>query len=67
MQPSECCIFRMAIASVIGSFVTLVLVRGLDWLAAVALVPLGGSLATILVIALFQAVSLALAARSNAN
>ena len=30
MQPSECCIFRMTIASVIGSCITLLLVRGLD-------------------------------------
>ncbi|MCJ2116965.1 hypothetical protein MKK65_10355 [Methylobacterium sp. J-001] len=66
MQPSECCIFRMIIASVIGSAITLVLVRGFDpW--ALVLIPIGGSVATLFVIALFQAVSLALTARSRQN
>jgi hypothetical protein len=66
MQPSECCIFRMIIASVIGSAVTLLVVRGFDpW--ALVLIPIGGSLATVFVIALFQGISLALTARSNAN
>lgn len=66
MQPSECCIFRMIIASVIGSAVTLLVVRGFDpW--AFVLIPIGGSLATVFVIALFQGISLALTARSNAN
>ena len=66
MQPSECCIFRMIIASVIGSGVTLLLVRGFDpW--ALVLIPVGGSLATIFVIALFQTISLALTARANAR
>ena len=66
MQPSECCIFRMIIASVIGSGVTLLVVRGFDpW--ALVLIPIGGSLATVFVIALFQGISLALTARSNGN
>lgn len=66
MQPSECCIFRMIIASVIGSAVTLLLVRGFEpW--ALALIPLGGSLATVFVIAVFQAISLALMASSRQN
>ncbi|MCJ2091395.1 hypothetical protein MKK67_02555 [Methylobacterium sp. J-072] len=56
----------MIIASVIGSFVTLLLVRGFDpW--ALVLIPVGGSVATLFVIALFQAVSLALTARSRQN
>ncbi|ACB23004.1 CBS-domain-containing membrane protein [Methylobacterium sp. PvP062] len=65
MQPSECCIFRMTIASVIGSCITLLLVRGLDPVVALLLIPIGGSAATVLVILLFQAVSLTLAARSR--
>ncbi len=65
MQPSECCIFRMTIASVIGSCVTLLLVRGLDPLVALLLIPIGGSVATVLVILLFQAVSLTLTARTG--
>ncbi|QEE39428.1 MULTISPECIES: hypothetical protein [unclassified Methylobacterium] len=65
MQPSECCIFRMIIASVIGSVVTLLLVCRFDpW--ALALIPLGGSLATVFVIALFQGIGLAMTARANA-
>ncbi|WP_244535006.1 hypothetical protein [Methylobacterium sp. UNC300MFChir4.1] len=52
----------MTIASVIGSCVTLLLVRGLDPLVALLLIPIGGSVATVLVILLFQAVSLTLAA-----
>ncbi len=63
MQPSECCIFRMTAASVIGSCVTLLLVRGLDIVTALLLIPVGGSVATVLVILLFQAVSLTLGAR----
>ena len=65
MQPSECCIFRMTIASVIGSCVTLLLVRGLDPLVALLLIPIGGSVATVLVILLFQAVSLTPTARTG--
>ncbi|WP_244471478.1 MULTISPECIES: hypothetical protein [Methylobacterium] len=45
---------------------TLLVVRGFDpW--ALVLIPIGGSLATVFVIALFQGISLALTARSNGN
>ncbi|APT29880.1 MULTISPECIES: hypothetical protein [Methylobacterium] len=67
MQPSECCIFRMTLASVLGSCITLLLVRGLDPIAALLLIPVGGSTATVAVILLFQLVSLTRAAAPGSD
>jgi hypothetical protein len=67
MQPSECCIFRMTLASVLGSCITLLLVRGLDPIAALLLIPVGGRTATVAVILLFQLVSLTRAAAPGSD
>lgn len=67
MQPSECCIFRMTLASVLGSCITLLLVRGLDPISALLLIPVGGSTATVAVILLFQLVSLTRAAAPGSD
>ena len=67
MQRSECCIFRMTLASVLGSCITLLLVRGLDPIAALLLIPVGGSTATVAVILLFQLVSLTRAAAPGSD
>ncbi|MGX9979312.1 hypothetical protein [Methylobacterium fujisawaense] len=57
----------MTLASVLGSCITLLLVRGLDPIAALLLIPVGGSTATVAVILLFQLVSLTGAAAPGSD
>ena len=55
MQPSECCIFRVVIASGLGLLITAVLVWRYSPVLAVLSAPLGGSLAALLAMVVFQA------------
>ncbi len=55
MQPSECCIFRIVISSAIGLMLTALLLWTYSPVLAVLSAPIGGSVAAITAMIVFQA------------
>ena len=55
MQPSECCIFRIVLASAVGLAITTLLLWKYSPVLAIVSAPVGGSMAAIVAMIVFQA------------
>lgn len=54
MEPSECCIFRIVIASLVGAFISAAMLGQKSILVAILAAPIVGSLMAIAAMVLFQ-------------